>query len=278
MAYYNGHKLAGLRANIIEGYDEGYSNGITEGKREGKIELLQASKYMNAQASGTVVAVNDVSPVEHDVSVKVSSKNIVPYPYLQTTKTTGGITFTDNKDGSITVNGTSKGGESFYFTGRMDDMLEDGKKYTLSFSGVGNGMYTVITRREKSTGKDGYITGDFTVNKTKYSYKDLRVQIDSSGKQFANVLLCPQIEKGETATPYTPYVADVSTASVGVYTTDTEPTLYPVDGDTATVKSISPNMTLMTDTQGVLMDCSYLRDIDTYIDNLMMNVAMTGGE
>lgn len=34
-------------------------------------------------------------------------ENLIPYPYSETTKTENGITFTDNGDGSITINGTA---------------------------------------------------------------------------------------------------------------------------------------------------------------------------
>ena len=33
----------------------------------------------------------------------VTGKNLIPYPYVETTKTVNGVTFTDNGDGSITV-------------------------------------------------------------------------------------------------------------------------------------------------------------------------------
>lgn len=39
-------------------------------------------------------------------------RNIIPYPYYQTTKTVYGVTFTDNKDGSIGISGTQDGSTS----------------------------------------------------------------------------------------------------------------------------------------------------------------------
>ena len=38
---------------------------------------------------------------------KLGAKNLIPYPYYDTTKTVNGITFTDNGDGTITANGTA---------------------------------------------------------------------------------------------------------------------------------------------------------------------------
>lgn len=73
----------------------------------------------------------------------------------------------------------------------------------------------------------------------------------------------PMIELSASETDYEPY-------REGIYQSD-------ADGTVKGVKSLSPSMTLMTDTDGVTMDCSYLRDIDTYIDNLTENIALTGG-
>lgn len=39
--------------------------------------------------------------------------NLLPYPYIDTTKTTAGITFTDNGDGTVTANGTATGNAFF---------------------------------------------------------------------------------------------------------------------------------------------------------------------
>lgn len=74
-----------------------------------------------------------------------------------------------------------------------------------------------------------------------------------------------QVELGTTATAYTPFI---------------EPTTYQstADGTVKGVTSISPNMTLLTNNNGVVINANYLRDIDTYIDNLKTNVALTGGE
>lgn len=65
-----------------------------------------------------------------------------------------------------------------------------------------------------------------------------------------------QVEIGTTATPYEPYQEPV------------------FEG----VKSISPNMTLLTNNSGTVINCNYLRDIDKYINNLTTNIALTGGE
>ena len=73
-----------------------------------------------------------------------------------------------------------------------------------------------------------------------------------------------QLEIGTTATAYEPY-KEPQTASATA------------DGTVDGLTSLSPNMTLVTNTEGVTINCEYYRDIDTYIDNQMINLALTGG-
>lgn len=44
-------------------------------------------------------------------------KNLLPYPYTESSKTTNGITFTDLGNGSIMINGTATGNAYFYLLG-----------------------------------------------------------------------------------------------------------------------------------------------------------------
>ena len=74
----------------------------------GKSSISQeVSNALKGSASGSIVALKDVSPIEHNLGVKVESKNLMPYPYTDKSKTVGGITFIDNGDGTITANGTA---------------------------------------------------------------------------------------------------------------------------------------------------------------------------
>ena len=67
---------------------------------------------------------------------------------------------------------------------------------------------------------------------------------------FSNV----QLELGEKSTEYESHIAFCE------YTADS-------DGTFENVKSIYPNMTILTDTEGVIINCTYNVDIKKYIDN-----------
>ena len=62
------------------------------------------------------------------------SKNLLTYPYYDTTKTDSGVTFTDNGDGTVTVSGTSTGEYFSLFRIKFNDNSYVLKKGTYKFS------------------------------------------------------------------------------------------------------------------------------------------------
>ena len=64
-----------------------------------------------------------------------SKKNLLPYPFAQTTRPVNGITFTDNGDGTITINGTAT--QDAYF------LLYRGKAFGLGKFLVSSGIDTM---------------------------------------------------------------------------------------------------------------------------------------
>lgn len=77
-------------------------------------------------------------------------KNLLLYPFANTTTTIDGITFTDNGDGSITCNGTATDIAVFHINGSQ---FVNGAKYVLSGCPEGGGhaptgVYTLLTEGE----------------------------------------------------------------------------------------------------------------------------------
>lgn len=63
----------------------------------------------------------NICPIEgHDsITLTRAGKNLIPYPYYQTTRTVNGVTITDNGDGTLTANGTATAdGEAFVCSSR----------------------------------------------------------------------------------------------------------------------------------------------------------------
>ena len=84
--------------------------------------LIQAVPIVKCTVSGSGMTIEDQtlplsSGAEKAIDSMVNllgSKNLIPYPYADTSKTIGGITFVDNGDGTVTVSGTAT--ETAYFT------------------------------------------------------------------------------------------------------------------------------------------------------------------
>ena len=202
--------------------------------------------YANAlkgTASGEVIGITDISPIEHNLGVKLSSKNLIPYPYADTTKTMNGITFTDNGDGSLTLNGTAGVTSSFFFTKeayRTDDighLFKDGETYFISLDKNISGVNIVlVTYTYDDVVNCHYAGNSFTVDKSKYKYTFIRLQVNG-GTTLENVTVKPMIEKGTKATSYTPYIDDVSTVKLNALGKNLIP--YPYVDTTKTVNGIT---------------------------------------
>ena len=172
--------------------------------------------------SGGVLAVHDVSPVEHALGVNVRSKNILPYPYASgSSYTTNGVTFTANDDGSVTLNGTPTITAVYYMSVKRQDtkITTEGNVYALSLRGspdinniyIANNMYggEHTGERYSSQGKTYCIFTDKGATGV-----DCYIVVLVGAGTLENVTVYPQLELGSTATEYTPYVADLSAVGV----------------------------------------------------------------
>ncbi len=124
--------------------------------------------------------------------------NLIPYPYAETTKTVDGITFTDNGDGSITLNGTEvSGGAYFQFTGNEYVLLTKG---TYTIIGNPSNDCEIVVLRYLASGGDNYIGGisqrggtPATFEVTEDTYCSVFVSVTVEGASFNNVTINPQI-------------------------------------------------------------------------------------
>ena len=230
---------------------------------------------MSNSKLGSAIRIDDISPVTHEMSVKISSdtvtdltavkvtrcgKNLIPLPYSQLpigTTTLNGIEFTVYEDGSILMNGTATTGFSRYLYNNKQDLLGlragdiiTGSKWVSDDSQIANFNLTFNYYNIDGDMKEGVINlGAYHRNLTTTITEDyvgwgIYIYI-SSGKTFDNLLIKPQLELGKTATDYEPYVESTE------YTPN-------ADGTVNGVTSLYPNTTLMTNTDGVIIDCEYL--------------------
>lgn len=174
------------------------------------VEIPDAANALKGTAGGAAVAITDASPIEHEMGVKVRKKNLLPYPYNAYKDNTNGM-YTDNGDGTITVNGVFSGTptcELCKFT------LPNGT-YTIG-GGVGSSHKVSVRLYDVKTGANiahslaSTIT-TFTVNEP----TEVKCWIYAAANQtYDNLVIYPMVEEGSTASSYAPYIEDVSTVKV----------------------------------------------------------------
>lgn len=130
-------------------------------------------------------------------------KNLLPYPFGNTTKTVNGITFTDNGDGSITVNGTATETAQFFPKDSLNGPLLAPGTYTFSGCPKGGDWKTYCIRLTGFTADRDFGNGS-TFTLTQATKVGLALTV-SSGVTVENLVFKPQIESGSTKTDYEPY-------------------------------------------------------------------------
>lgn len=270
---------ASTKIPIVDKKFSSTSENAQSGKAVAEAVTIEQNRANNTFApaikntvSGSVLAVHDVSPVEHDLNIKLSSdtltdfsavsvircgKNLMPYPYLDTTKIQNGLTFIDNGDGSITIDGTATA--LTYFNLASQPLTLPAGTYMLSGNNgeanIGNQIFlqkTGLYINDNGVGKTFTLTEETT-------FGSIGLFI-GGGNTMDNITFKPQLELGSTATDYEPYIVPQ------IATTNADGT---VDGLT----SLSPNMTIMSDTEGVAIYMTYNADTKMYIDNKLAEIS-----
>ena len=155
----------------------------------------------------------EYEPYGYKIPIVNSGKNLIPYPYSQTTKTENGITFTDNGDGSVTVSGTATGYTAFNFVQALP--CRPNQAYTIVKNGVDvNNVSFVfcdvnengkITRETVSTTREKTFTVT-TLASTAY----IKLLMKRQNNAECTGTVKPTLELGTTATEYEPYRVPVT--------------------------------------------------------------------
>ena len=195
-------------------------SGKTASSFASKDSAQMVANALKGSASGTAVALKDVSPLDHILGVKVSSENLIPYPYNQTTKTINGITFTDNGDGSITVNGTATDKATFtifYATSNLTPEIKSPFVLSGTPTGGSGESYSLQLSYKNSQGGYGYVI-DTGSGKTCTAADFIEVSgiyiVIRKDTVMDNLTFYPKVAKGTTITPHTPYIADIAAVKV----------------------------------------------------------------
>lgn len=235
---------------------------------------------LKGTATGEVIRLDDVSPVEHEVNVTLESVNLaVPNGFVVENN---GMTATTNPDGTITVTGSVADGtkatllQLIYRKHEANFIaLELGQIYKLVVKKDGTSILTFGTKTVYTDTGEVYWG---TVETTDIT-RPRKVQLVYLQKNVAegDTSLCGtytvQLVKGTKVGEYTPYVnIENVTLTVNGNTYSPAP-----DGTVKGVTALSPNMTFTTDTAGVTINCEYNRDINAAFAELQQAIISLGG-
>ena len=109
--YFTDEDIASLNIPSVDQTYNPDSENAQSGKAVAEAVATEQNRSDNTFAnalkgskSGSAILIDDVSPITHEIGVKIRGKNLIPYPYAEPTKTLNGLTFTINDNGTITVN------------------------------------------------------------------------------------------------------------------------------------------------------------------------------
>lgn len=262
---------------------------------------LLFSNALRGGASGKVVRLTDVSPIEHTLTVKLKNKNLFDISSVVGFQTIRDLTY-QSYYGSVSEDKTVTCRYGAYGFGLV---LKDWSKYlkagtyTISadcyYSTTANTSSYKITANllqfgiasvntQKTITPDTWTRLSFTVNIPSDGDYYLCIQpVGNAGAfypidvKFKNI----QLEQGSAATSYSPYIADFSTVGITRYgdTAADEPQTYSPtsDGEVSAVTSLYPVTTLISDTDGVIIEAKYNRDINKAFSELAQAIINLGG-
>ena len=234
---------------------------------------------LKGSASGEIISLTDISPIEHNLSVKVSSINLLDVDKFVNNE------FVKNEDGSYTF--TKKDSQNKRYTKFVSIYIPANTTITLSVDKYEGDAREIGIQFLDANGS--YVSNNAFKGTTKYrTFKhsadivQLRLYYSQDiPNDTSTILNGIQLKKGNSVKPYTPYV-DVSTIVLKRYGTDETDNLQEytpnADGTVEGVKSIYPNMTLIADTSGVLVECEYNKDTNKVIESLINAIISLGGK
>lgn len=168
------------------------NKGVKLDKQEIGLMIISGTENKNYEQYGAMPSPEYPSKIE----TVGSNVNELEYPFVDTTKTTNGITFTDNGDGTIIANGTAT--ENAYFN--LSKPTIKAGKYILSGIPQGASISTYFVKFGTVNITNSYEfdwVEEFTPTE---SY--IRI---NKGVTVNNLVFKIKLEEGNQATPYSPY-------------------------------------------------------------------------
>ena len=202
--------------------------------------MSDVSNAIKGQASGRPIDITDISPITHDVKVSIPLKNALSYPYTDSSGTAGGVTFTVNNNGEVTVNGTANSYNVCFNIAVGTKLAELAYLLTGAPKGGSSSTYDMHLSLYKNNNlvKAYYDIGEGiavnNLNKVDYDSYKLMICI-TKGTTVKNLLFSPKLSISPTEAALT--VKDENNEVQATYTPN-------ADGTVSGVKSVYPVMKL----------------------------------
>lgn len=244
--------------------------------------INDSANAIKGYVSDTVVQINDISPFEHTLNVRVSGKNVIPYPYEKNSSTTSGGTFEVLTDGGIKGSGTP--------TDYCDIYVYDGKPLvtkgtiTMSLSGTYTNMITTLALFDNDETQILEKNCDATpiqINLDDYPTTSrwlVVIKRKSIGVEMSGVAYL-QIEKGNSPTTYELYhdPSSIILTAYGVDETDNPQNYTPNVEGICEITPIKPTMTMVTNVENATIEVEYSKDSNAVITKIIEAIIKLGG-
>lgn len=256
-----------------EAFVQQMNTAISEAlSKERLITNAACANALRGAASGSSVRLPDISPNEHTLGVKVRAPHISDLTSVIVTRR--GKNLFDKANANIIIGypaaenviSPAPTTKSVYIPCMPNTTYTVSKvvtaRFAVAFTDVFPASKVAVTGRVQNNTSTSITVTSGTNSKyivvwIYHSSYDTSITVDE-------VLATLQIEQGSTATEYEPYKT---------------PTEYTpaADGTVSDVKSLYPTTTLMTDTEGAIIEAEYNRDINKAFAELQQAILSMGG-
>lgn len=209
-----------------------------------KADKQEVANALKGSKSGELLLIDDISPVNHDMTVKISSDTVTDLTAVKVIRQGKNLIQTN-----IIEVTSPQGVEDLIWQGSISGKLAfslDVSDYTPNASNVNSANFKFVFADGTTTYLAAYGSHIYLNNASPLK----RIYFLNWGKG-TGILKNIQLEIGSIETDYEPYISPT------YYTPNT-------DGTVENVKSLYPHTTLMTDTEGVIITCEYNKDINTF--------------
>ena len=250
----------------------------------------QCANALRGKLSGAIVRVDDVSPIEHELDIKLTGENVggtkvirlgknfanlagLPETkkYKAVTNTTSGYRIDDDGNIIITTSSTDKSGYTYVGTNiKLSELCPEAR------------VEMTMRLRAIDSYSEGASKGNVVIylpqagvswafSETAKAITITQNMLDSNVVIYASPTLNAvrtisnfQIELGENATEYEPYIEPAEAVA-------------DAEGNVSGLMSLAPSMTLITDNESAVIECAYNRDTNKVIEELTNAIISLGG-